>query len=103
MPLQTRFSFAEPTVSEARFLAHVEANPQVYELLRRFALEARRSGRRRMGIAALFERVRWFTAIETHGDDFKLNNNWRAFYARLLMQNEPELAGFFETRVQRAA
>jgi hypothetical protein len=103
MALQTRFSFAEPTVSEARFLAHVEANPDVYEALRRFALEAKRHGRRRLGMKALYERVRWYTQIESRGEAFKLNNNWTAFYARLLMQNEPELAGFFETRVQRAA
>lgn len=35
---------------------------------------------------------------ERFGDEYKLNNDYRAFYARLLMANEPELAGFFETR-----
>ena len=29
---------------------------------------------------------------------FKLNNNHRAFYARLLMAQEAELEGFFEVR-----
>lgn len=100
---QTRFTFAEPTVSEAKFLAHCEANPHVYEALRRFALEAKRAGRERLGMKALYERVRWYTAVESQGEPWKLNNSYTAFYARLLMQNEPELAGFFETRHQRSA
>ena len=29
---------------------------------------------------------------------FKLNNNFTAHYARLLMAQEPDLEGFFETR-----
>ena len=32
--------------------------------------------------------------------EFKLNNNYRSFYSRLLMEQEPELAGYFETRTQ---
>lgn len=103
MPDQTRFSWPTPTVSEAAFLAHCEANPHIYETLRRFALEAKRAGRSRIGIAAIFERVRWYTQVETRDDTFKLNNNWRSYYARLLMEREPELAGLFETRKLRAA
>jgi len=29
---------------------------------------------------------------------YRLNNNYTALYARLLMDNEPELAGLFEIR-----
>ena len=38
------------------------------------------------------------TEIETQGDPFKVNNTFRARYARLLMRQEPALAGVFETR-----
>ena len=48
------------------------------------------------------ERVRWFTEIEARGDTFKCNNNYTAHYARLLMEQESELAGFFETRRAKA-
>lgn len=97
---QSRFDF-EP-VSWERFSDFLQANPQVYALLRRFALEAKRSGRRRLGIAALFERVRWHLDVETKGDSFKLNNSMRAYMARLLMEQEPELRGFFEIRKSKA-
>jgi hypothetical protein len=94
--------FAFDGIDLAAFGEYHAANPHVYDALRRFALEARRSGRPRMSINMLHERVRWYTTVEAHEDDFKLNNNWRPFYARLLMESEPELRGFFETRQARA-
>lgn len=89
-----------PTLPE--FAKYHAENPQVYAALRRFALEAKRAGRRRMSINMLGERVRWYTDIETRGESYKVNNNFRPFYARLLMTKEPELAGFFETRTAKA-
>lgn len=88
---------------DARAFAEYHAdNPKVYGLLRRFALEARRAGRDRLSINLLFERVRWYTDVETVGDSFKVNNTFRAWYARLLMAEEPELAECFETRKAKA-
>lgn len=98
---QGRFSWAHEN-DLARFLAYHEANPQVYDQLRRFALEAVAKGTMRLSINLLFERLRWFTTVETQGDPFKVNNTYRAWYARLLMQQEPELAGVFETRKAEA-
>ena len=89
-------------VDAARFAEYDAANPEVYDALRRFALEAKRAGRTHMGINMLHERVRWYTTIEARMDSFKLNNNWRPFYARKLMEKEPELAGFFELRRSKA-
>ena len=79
-----------------------EENPHVYRLLRSRALEMRRKGRERYGIAGIFEVVRWHINIETTGEEFKLNNNHKAYYARLLMKLEPELEGFFNTRESAA-
>ena len=80
------------------FLIYHATNPQVYAKLREFALQAKRAGRKYLSINMLHERVRWFTNIEAKLDTFKIGNNWRPFYARLLMEQEPELAGFFHTR-----
>jgi hypothetical protein len=44
------------------------------------------------------EVVRFHRALETTDPDFKLNNNYSSRYARILMDEEPELAGFFQTR-----
>lgn len=80
---------------------HAE-NPQVYSLLVQFSRVAKESGRKRFGIRMIWERMRWYVAIETKGDEYKLNDHWHSRYARLIMEQEPDLAGFFETRELRA-
>lgn len=98
--MQSRFEFE--AVSDAAFEAYHAANPQIYEAVVRFSLELKRRGRWHLGMKAVFERLRWWSNVEaTTGDAFKLNNNWTSRYARLVMKNEPELTGFFETRARR--
>jgi hypothetical protein len=86
---------------EIAFLAFHEQNPIVFSTLKNLALGWKFSGKTKLGIAMLYERARWeLTLSLTSTDDFKLNNNHRAFYARLLMRSEPQLAGLFNTRCQ---
>ena len=87
---------------EEQFAAFHSANPHVYQALRRHALAMVRRGHRRIGIKMLFEVLRWQYAMSTvdPASEFTLNNNYTSFYARLLMDNEPDLVGVFETRSQ---
>ena len=88
------------TIAEA-FLAFHNANPKVYTQLVALARKARQRGAEALGIGMLFEVVRWKALLETRDDGqapFKLNNNYRALYARLIMERESDLAGIFETR-----
>ncbi len=79
---------------------HLE-NPHVYRLFERFALEAARAGARQIGAALVWERMRWYTSFEVRGEEtYRLNNSYRAFYARLFMAQHHELGEFFETREQ---
>lgn len=88
---------------EEQFQEFHRKNPHVYQALRRLALDMRGRGRRRYGMKGLFEILRWTYAMQTDDPDaeFKLNNNYSAFYSRLLMDREPVLRGFFELRKQR--
>lgn len=86
---------------DQQFAAFHRENPDVYNRLRELAIDLRSRGHAKGSIAMLFEVLRWEHALATTDPDFKLNNNYRAFYARLLMDHEPRLRGFFETRVQR--
>lgn len=52
------------------------------------------------GIGSLWEVLRWNMQIERDGD-FKLNNNFRSRYARLIIQEHPEFENFFELRELR--
>ncbi|OBS01863.1 hypothetical protein A9W98_17930 [Mycobacterium gordonae] len=86
-----------------RFEAFDRANPHVYTTLVRLAREwIQRTGRHKLAIATLFERARWEIALATTDPEFKLNNNFRAFYARLIMHREPDLTDLFDLRSSEA-
>lgn len=85
---------------EAAFWQFHSANPHVYLRLVKLARQLVARGHRRIGIGMLFEVLRWHHAMTTEGDadGFKLNNNYRALYARLIMDREPDLREVFEIR-----
>lgn len=85
----------------ARFRLFHRENPVVYKLLVQFARELKGKGHASAGIALIWERMRWEVMLSTTTDPFKLNNDYRSRYARLIMEQEPDLAGFFETRALR--
>lgn len=85
---------------EAQFIDFHHAHPEVYVSLVALARRWKNAGHPKVGIGMLFELVRWERGL-TLGTDpagFKLNNNYRSRYARLIMANERDLAGFFDTR-----
>ena len=91
----------EPTAEE-KFRRYHRDNPHVFQLFKRFANEVRLAGHRRYSAVAIVNRIRWHFSVETKGDSFKMNNNYTAFYARLLVQNYPEFEDFFEFREQKS-
>jgi hypothetical protein len=84
--------------ASAEDLAYHNANLHVYYRLRQLALDLVNRGHKKHSIKGLFEVLRYQQKFETTGDSFKLNNNLTPFYSRLLMQEEPRLAGFFYLR-----
>lgn len=84
---------------ERAFVDFHEKNPHVYERLVKIARDLRaRNQRRKLGIGMLYEVVRWMHYMETTDEEYKLNNNHRSRYARMIMRNEPDLADAFEVR-----
>lgn len=74
------------------------ANPELYELFKRFSTEAMRAGLTKFSARAVFHRIRWFTRIETTDEGFKINDRWSPYYARLLMTDDITFEDFFELR-----
>lgn len=101
--LETRYDHAPGahTIDEAYEEFH-RNNPRVFDELVKLAREAQAAGAKHYGIAALFEVVRWHRLkagqITPDDDGFKLNNSLRAVYARRIMAECSDLAGFFKTR-----
>lgn len=100
-----KFGSAKGLTLQQAFDDFHRRNPHVYVALVRMARTVKAAGRERVGIGMLFEVLRWDYLVNTsHSvDDFKLNNNHRSRYARLIMEQERDLADFFETRGLRAA
>jgi hypothetical protein len=86
---------------DAAAAAFLDANPRVYDIIVRLARQAKRAGHTKCGMSMLFEVVRWEVFITTHDPSdpgFKINNNYRAWFARFVMACEPDLDGFFDVR-----
>lgn len=89
----------EPGPNERAFLKFHAEHPEVYAKLVDLARQWKhRRGRERISIGVLWEVTRWETALGDPEADYRLNNNYRPRYARLIMEQEPDLAGLFETR-----
>jgi hypothetical protein len=78
---------------EEAFWKFHQKNPMVYEAMVGFAKKVRRKRGPDAKLEAqrLYWRVRWELTITTLDGCFKLKKNYMAFYARLMMLQEPEL------------
>lgn len=75
-----------------------KANPHVYDMFERFALDAIQQGHTHLSAWLIVNRIRWEVAMETSGDDFKISNDFIAYYARLFHANHKKHEGFFRTK-----
>jgi hypothetical protein len=88
----------QESLLEREFQDFHTTHPEIYTRLVSLARDLKRRGHERAGIAMLYEVVRWQQFTVNRDGDYKLNNNYRAYYARMMMEQETDLAGFFETR-----
>ena len=93
--MKTRYEEME----EAAVKFHKE-NPKVWEYFVKFTFEVIERGFSKYSVNGVFERIRWETdQADVDGrSTFKLNNNYRAFFARWFMDLYPEYSGFFRLR-----
>ena len=112
MSSQYFLNYNEPHISNGRKLNAVErfeafhqANPQVFVLLEDMTKELMARGRRKFGIQCLVEVLRWNHYMQTDdaNSDFKINNDYCAHYARLLIDSHPEWVDVFQLRKLKAA
>jgi len=102
--IQSEMSLTTESKSEQAFWKFHEANPTVYETLVRYAREWKRYNpiSKPVGIDLLYARIRWdFSVATTTPNKFKLSNNHKPYYARLIMVKEPQLKGIFVTKKQK--
>lgn len=85
---------------------HAE-NPEIYTILvglarewvaicQRKSIETGKTVKPKIGIGALYEVARWELIKSTTDPNYKMSNNHRAFYSRLIMAQEPDLSELFD-------
>jgi hypothetical protein len=90
----------EPQMAyEQEFEQFHKMNPTVYDEIVRLARFAKLSGFKRYGIRTIYEVMRWNSNVDPiKSGVYRLNDNYTSHYSRLVMAQEPDLAGFFEIR-----
>lgn len=76
-------------------------NPIIYQLFCRFTFEAIERGHKRLSAWMIANRIRWETSVVTTGNDYKISNDFIAFYARKFMEEYPQYDGFFKTKTMK--
>lgn len=80
-----------------------ELNPHVYPRIVELARQAKRRGFKRYSMDVILAILRWHHDIETVSEQpWKLNDHWTSRFARKVMDENPDLAGFFELRSLRS-
>lgn len=95
---QAAIESTRPKTRRELFEAFHADNPQVYEWVKEYTQNKVDAGFKRWGFEAIWNDIRWNQQCQTSGKPFKLNNNYKAFYVRKLINEFPHLEGFFEQR-----
>jgi hypothetical protein len=99
--MQQSMDFGIETETTRKFREFHAKNPQVYKTLVRLAREAKAKGKSKISIELLINRMRWemwINADDPNQKEFKFSNDYKPFYARLIMEDNPELAGIFNIK-----
>lgn len=86
---------------EIEFAEYNRLNPQVWVWFDRLVRYTISKGCKHTSAYLIFEQIRWETGVETQGDEWKVNNNHRPYYARLWMDMNPEYEGYMYVRGPR--
>ena len=87
----------DPVMADRFWTFHGE-NPHVYEAFCKLAQQAIQAGAERSSADLICHVIRWNRQLATSGFDFKINNCFTAYYARLWLRDHPEHPRFFELR-----
>ena len=73
-------------------------NPLIWQYFEKFAFEAIANKRKKISHWLIINRVRWEVYIVTTGEEFKISNNYIAFYARFWQETYPLHKELFNTK-----
>ena len=75
----------------------IDRNPRAWNYITSQALKSAAIGRR-FGMKALCEHVRWHMVVNEGDEEFKVCNTYTAYFARILIEEHPEVEPYIVTR-----
>ena len=84
-----------------QFKSYHRSHPWIWKEFYALACEMAATGRKRYGAKSIMEVLRWNYEKANPNKDFKINNNFAAYYARLCIAHDPKFETFFELRTIR--
>jgi hypothetical protein len=85
-------------IRQAKFDQWHADNPMIWKHFEQFSLQAIAHGKRRISHWLIINRIRWEIYFETEGGEFKISNDYIAFYARLWKAKHPQHKDLFNTK-----
>ena len=73
-------------------------NPHVWKLFEKYTCDAIDAGLTSYSHWLIINRIRWDFEVVTKSGEFKISNNYIAFYARLFHAYHPEHSSFFKIK-----
>ena len=84
-------------INNNKFPKYHNENPHIYEAFKLYTFKSIDKKFNHFSAEFVFNIIRWETSIGGN-DLFKLNNNYKAFYSRMFMNEYPQHKGYFRTR-----
>jgi hypothetical protein len=80
------------------FMKWHDLNPLIWVNFETFAFQAVHQRKKKISHWLIINRIRWEVFISTTGKDYKISNNYIAFYARLWREKYPEHKNLFSIK-----
>lgn len=86
------------------YLIHRSEHPEIYDFIVEYSRKAKTAGYGKWSVSRCVEVIRWNRSmnLDKDADGYKINDHVASFYSREIMMREPDLFGFYDTRVGEA-
>jgi len=81
----------------AKFKTYHKNNPHIYDAFESITLDLIKLGRTQFAVRNILGKMRWDMAI-SGDDEYKINENYSAYYGRLFEEKHPLHEGFFRKK-----
>jgi hypothetical protein len=83
---------------DRKFCQYDIENPHIWDNFKNLSFQLINKGLNKISAELIYNQIRWLKIMQHGNDGYKLNNNFKPFYARKFMKEYPAHIGIFELR-----